>query len=141
MGCAKEKNIRHRHTQLLSEVSPHDPPSPSFPAHHGHLLSTATRYFKADVYREKKNLYSPNYRGMMYKATKALFKVGDRDTERGNGISEAQPLSTVSRSTRSVTESSRQTKSTHRVERRTPQPSKGQRGGRDLSLTNQIKCE
>lgn len=105
VGCSKPQNIRDRHTQLLSEVSPHDSPSPSFRTHHGHPLSTAIRYFKADVYREKKNLYSPNYRGVIYKATKAVFKVGDRDTERGNEISGAPTLSTVSRSGRMVTES------------------------------------
>lgn len=56
VGCAAQLNIRDRRTQLLSEESPHDSPSPSFPAHRGHLLSTAIRYSKADIYREKENL-------------------------------------------------------------------------------------
>lgn len=56
VGCAAQLNIRDRRTQLLSEESPHDSPSPSFPALRGHLLSTAIRYSEADIYREKENL-------------------------------------------------------------------------------------
>lgn len=56
VGCAAQLNIRDWHTQLLSEESPHDSPSPSFSAHRGHLLSTAIRYSEADIYREKENL-------------------------------------------------------------------------------------
>lgn len=56
VGCAEQLNIRDRRTQLLSEESPRDSPSPSFPAHRGHLLSTAICYSKTDIYREKENL-------------------------------------------------------------------------------------
>lgn len=52
--------------------------------------------------QRKENVHPPNYRGMIYKVTKAIFKVGDRDTERGNEISGAQTLGTDSSNTRLV---------------------------------------